>query len=84
MIIRAILLQPDWLFLDETTASLDEGLERRAYHLLKTWLPRTTMVSVGHRSTLRALHSCRIDLVSTKTVDSPHARIGSDLLARCK
>jgi len=64
-IIRAILIQPDWLFLDEATASLDEELERRAYNLLKVWLPRTTMVSIGHRATLRTLHNRCIDMAPT-------------------
>lgn len=56
-IVRAILLAPDWLFLDEATASLDEASERQAYELLKRRLPDTTIVSVGHRSSLRGLHS---------------------------
>jgi putative ATP-binding cassette transporter len=61
-IIRAILLQPDWLFLDEATASLDEKLEHRAYRLLSISLPRTTMVSIGHRATLRTHHNRHINM----------------------
>jgi vitamin B12/bleomycin/antimicrobial peptide transport system ATP-binding/permease protein len=61
-IVRAILLQPDWLFLDEATASLDEASERRAYELLRQQLPHATIVSVGHRSTLRGLHSRNVDI----------------------
>ena len=61
-IVRAILQEPDWLFLDEATASLDEGSERHVYQLLAQRLPDATIVSVGHRSTLRALHKRTIDL----------------------
>jgi putative ATP-binding cassette transporter len=61
-IVRSILFEPDWLLLDEATASLDEPAERAAYRLLRERLPRTTIVSVGHRSTLRALHCRSINL----------------------
>jgi putative ATP-binding cassette transporter len=61
-VIRAILFEPDWLLLDEATASLDEPAERMVYTLLRERLPRATIVSVGHRSTLRALHDRSIDI----------------------
>ena len=67
-IIRAILLEPDWLFLDEATASLDEVLERQAYDLLRHRLPHATIVSVGHRSTLRAFHTRSIDMMTPRKV----------------
>jgi vitamin B12/bleomycin/antimicrobial peptide transport system ATP-binding/permease protein len=53
---RAILHAPDFLFLDEATASLDEPAEAALYKLLYQRLPRTTVVSIGHRSTLAAFH----------------------------
>jgi putative ATP-binding cassette transporter len=53
---RAILHAPDFLFLDEATASLDEPAEAELYKLLYERLPRTTVVSIGHRSTLAAFH----------------------------
>jgi len=55
-IARAILQAPDYLFLDEATASLDEAAEAALYRLLNTRLRRTTIVSIGHRSTLAAFH----------------------------
>jgi vitamin B12/bleomycin/antimicrobial peptide transport system ATP-binding/permease protein len=61
-VVRAILIEPDWLLLDEATASLDEPAERMVYTLLRERLPRTTIVSVGHRSTLKALHNRSIDI----------------------
>ncbi|SIQ03727.1 ABC transporter ATP-binding protein/permease [Bosea sp. TND4EK4] len=53
---RALLARPDWLFLDEATASLDEKLENEIYALIRQELPLTTVVSIGHRSTLREMH----------------------------
>jgi len=53
---RAILHAPDYLFLDEATASLDEPSEAALYRLLQARLPKTTIVSIGHRSTLAAFH----------------------------
>jgi vitamin B12/bleomycin/antimicrobial peptide transport system ATP-binding/permease protein len=55
-IARAILQVPDYLFLDEATASLDEAAEAALYRLLNTRLRRTTIISIGHRSTLAAFH----------------------------
>lgn len=61
-IARAILAKPDWLFLDESTAALDEKSEAGIYRMLRETLPGTTIVSIGHRSTLHALHDGRIDM----------------------
>jgi putative ATP-binding cassette transporter len=55
-IARALLHAPDFLFLDEATASLDEPAEAALYKLLQERLPDATIVSIGHRSTLAAFH----------------------------
>jgi putative ATP-binding cassette transporter len=59
---RAVLAKPDWLFLDESTAALDEPSEAAIYRMLRERLPGTTIVSIGHRSTLHALHERRLDM----------------------
>jgi vitamin B12/bleomycin/antimicrobial peptide transport system ATP-binding/permease protein len=61
-IARAILDQPDWLFLDEATSALDEQLEAEIYRVLREILPNVTIVSIGHRSTLTALHRRHIEI----------------------
>jgi vitamin B12/bleomycin/antimicrobial peptide transport system ATP-binding/permease protein len=62
-IARAILHAPDYLFLDEATASLDEVSEAALYHLLQDRLKGATLVSIGHRPTLNAFHRRRLALV---------------------
>jgi putative ATP-binding cassette transporter len=57
-----LLQKPDYLFLDEATASLDEASEAALYQLLRERLPGTTLVSIGHRSTLNAFHKRRLAL----------------------
>ena len=60
---RALLHAPNFLFLDEATASLDEPSEAALYRLLAEQLPATTIVSIGHRSTLAAFHQRSVALV---------------------
>ena len=57
---RALVQKPDWLFLDEATAAVDEVTEARLYRLLRDRLPGTTLFSVGHRTTLRPFHARRL------------------------
>jgi putative ATP-binding cassette transporter len=59
---RALLHQPQYLFLDEATASLDEPSEAALYRLLSEKLTATTVVSIGHRSTLEAFHNRHVVL----------------------
>lgn len=53
---RALLTRPAVIFLDESSSAMDEGLEHAMYSLLREQLPQTTLVSVGHRSSLAAFH----------------------------
>jgi len=61
-IARVLLQEPDYVFLDEATASLDEPAEAMLYHLLQERLKGTTIVSIGHRSTLGAFHRRRVEV----------------------
>ncbi len=56
-IARALLNRPDWLFMDEPTASLPDADQAALYRLLKESLPGTTLVSIGHREGLAAFHT---------------------------
>ncbi len=54
---RALLNKPDWLFLDEATASLPEDAQDALYRLIEKQLPHTTLVSIGHRASLQSHHA---------------------------
>jgi vitamin B12/bleomycin/antimicrobial peptide transport system ATP-binding/permease protein len=57
---RALVQQPEWLFLDEATSAVDEASEVRLYGLLRERLAETTLFSIGHRATLRPFHARRL------------------------
>lgn len=68
-IVRALLGKPDWLFLDEATASLDVESEEAFFAALQTRLPNTTIVSIAHRPEVKKFHTRH--LVIEKMVE-PH------------
>lgn len=53
---RALLLKPEWLFLDEATASLDPGAEERLYARIREMLPGTAIMSIAHRPAVAKFH----------------------------
>ena len=59
---RALLAKPQWLVLDEATSAMDEEAEAQLYRMLKTALPETTLLSIGHRESLKPLHDREIRL----------------------
>ena len=70
---RLLLHKPKVAFLDEASASLDEGMERAMYRLIREELPNTTIISVGHRSTLVPLHQQQLELHTDGSwVFNPH------------
>jgi putative ATP-binding cassette transporter len=66
---RALLARPDWLFLDEATASLDPESEAEFYATLRSALPQTTIVSIAHRPDVAALHTRRLTMVAERPID---------------
>ncbi len=59
---RALLMRPDWLFLDESTSAVDEKLEAELYAVLARRLPKTTIMSIGHRSAVVKLHQRHLEM----------------------
>lgn len=80
-LVRALLRKPAWLFLDEATSAVDEATEASLYELLRERLPETTIVSIGHRSSLAALHDRRLAIVKdgagTRLEDAPLEAFGA-------
>ena len=54
---RALIYKPDWLFLDEATSAL-----KAMYTLISAEMPQTTVISIGHRSTLNSFHQAGLFL----------------------
>jgi vitamin B12/bleomycin/antimicrobial peptide transport system ATP-binding/permease protein len=74
---RALLHAPQYLFLDEATASLDEASEAALYRLIEEKLPATTIVSIGHRSTLEAFHQRNVEFTRDGERFALQNRIGN-------
>jgi putative ATP-binding cassette transporter len=64
---RTLLYRPDWLFLDEATSALDESAEQTMYALVKARLPKTSIISIAHRTAVQAFHERQIMI-------DPHTR----------
>lgn len=62
---RALLHQPDWLFMDEATAALDDASEQTLYAELQRRLPNATIVSIAHHPNLAAHHQKHLTLAQT-------------------
>jgi putative ATP-binding cassette transporter len=59
---RVLLQKPKVIFLDESTAALDDGNEYLLYRLIKTRLPDSIVVSVTHRDTVLQHHHHHLHL----------------------
>jgi putative ATP-binding cassette transporter len=73
---RVFLEEPKVVFLDEASSALDEASEAQFYRMLREAPWRPTIVSVGHRSTLKVLHEHALDLTGfsrLRTAASPAA-----------
>lgn len=72
---RALLLEPDWLFMDEASSALDERTEAHLYELLKERLPGATLVSIAHKPTVLRFHDRRL------VIDPERHSVSSEPLA---
>ncbi|HEY9730563.1 MAG TPA: ABC transporter ATP-binding protein/permease [Drouetiella sp.] len=86
-IVRALLAKPDWLFLDEATASLDVASEEAFFAALQKWLPDATIVSIAHRPEVKQYH--KRHLVIAPHVDCEIGPVGrlfdiTDSTSTCK
>ncbi len=59
--VRALIVRPQVLFLDEASSALDEEIEEVLYAELRRVLRNSIIVSVGHRSSLKRFHDCYLE-----------------------
>ncbi|MDR3326261.1 MAG: ABC transporter ATP-binding protein/permease [Rhodospirillaceae bacterium] len=59
---RVLLKRPDWIFLDESTSSINIKLEQTLYTKLRQRISDLTIVSIGHRTSLSDYHKRKIEL----------------------
>jgi putative ATP-binding cassette transporter len=70
---RALLARPDFLFLDEATASLDPAAEEAVYGLVKRHLPGTAVLSIAHRPAVARFHDRGLRLAEQRLSPAPVA-----------
>lgn len=59
---RAIIQEPQWLIMDEPSASMDKETEKQVYNALHQYLPNATVITIGHSPSLKAFHSRILEL----------------------
>lgn len=60
---RVLLAKPRALFLDESTAAVDEGQEFTLYRLVRARLPECIIISVTHRTSVEQHHDHHLRLL---------------------
>ncbi|CAM3309701.1 ABC transporter ATP-binding protein [Pseudomonas floridensis] len=66
---RALLLAPRWLYMDEATSAMDEEDEAAMHHALIEQIPGLTLLSVGHRSTIKRFHGRHVQVEDGQLVE---------------
>ncbi len=68
---RALLFQPDTLYLDETTNQLDEASALQLLALLKKELPDTTVIGISHQPAVALFFGRTLTIQSAATAPEP-------------
>lgn len=68
---RALLFAPRWLYMDEATSAMDEEDEATLYQALIDELPGLSIVSVGHRSSLKRFHGRHVRIDGGRLQEQP-------------
>ncbi|SHN26998.1 putative ATP-binding cassette transporter [Pseudomonas asturiensis] len=66
---RALLLAPRWLYMDEATSAMDEEDEAAMHHAIINEIPGLTLLSVGHRSSLKRFHDRHVHVEAGQLVE---------------
>jgi putative ATP-binding cassette transporter len=79
---RALLFAPDWLHLDEATSVMDEEDEAALYQALLDELPGVTLLSIGHRSSLKRFHGRHVRIDGGQLHDVSYVRATYGIASR--
>jgi putative ATP-binding cassette transporter len=63
-VVRVLLHEPEWIFMDDATAALDEAMERRVYEILAARLPAAAVMLMTHRPAVAQYHALRWTMLS--------------------
>lgn len=63
---RALVVAPDWLFLDEALSALDDDSAEALFAMIRARLPDAQIVSITHQEHVRALHRRRVTVAATR------------------
>jgi vitamin B12/bleomycin/antimicrobial peptide transport system ATP-binding/permease protein len=63
---RILVHEPDIIVMDEATSALDPGSQEYLMKLVQERLPKTTIISVGHRPELEKFHERKLVLEARK------------------
>jgi putative ATP-binding cassette transporter len=69
---RALLYRPRWLYMDEATSAMDEEDEALLYQAVIDELPDVTLISIGHRSSLKRFHRRLLRIDGGQLLEQPH------------
>jgi vitamin B12/bleomycin/antimicrobial peptide transport system ATP-binding/permease protein len=61
--VRLLLHKPDIVIMDESTSALDPEGQAKLFERLGERLPKTAVISVGHRLELEAFHDRKLNLI---------------------
>lgn len=59
---KILIAKPNWVLLDEPTASMDKPLESKLFTLLLKQLPNITLLTIGHAPSLKDFHTRVIEV----------------------
>jgi len=68
---RAILSEPDFLFIDEGTSALDAPSETKVYKTIVEHLPKVALISVAHRESVVSFHQQLLRIEQGRASISP-------------
>lgn len=78
-LVRAMLAEPDVLFLDEATSAVDDRAEAALYRILVSTLPSAIIITVGHRANLKQLHDRQFAFVREDEGAAVLREVGRDI-----